>query len=163
MIVVADTSPLIFLAKIDALDWLPRLFDCAPLLPSRVAEELLRPPVPPAELRLLRAFVGRCEIVTVADPTRFSAALSDADNAVLTLAVARKAQLLLADDRVLRSMARVEGIVPMGTLGILLAAVDRRLARRDHARGKLRALVRQHGYRIGVEVYDLAMERLEGE
>lgn len=61
-----------------------------------------------------------------ADPAlvqRFIAAnVSETDAAVIASAVMCKATLLLADDRVVREMARREGLAVMGTVGILVQA-----------------------------------------
>ncbi|MGH8611760.1 MAG: DUF3368 domain-containing protein [Gammaproteobacteria bacterium] len=61
-----------------------------------------------------------------ADPAlvqRFIAAnVSETDAAVIACAVMRKATLLLADDMVVREMARREGLAVMGTVGILVQA-----------------------------------------
>jgi uncharacterized protein len=162
MIVVADASPLIFLAKLDRLQWLASLFGSMPVVPSSVAAEVLRPPIPPAEERMLTSFLRGSEVVDVPDPQTFARALSRADNEALTLAVERNADLLLADDRLVRSMAVVEQIRPMGTLGIILRAKRSGSTTCGEARELVRALVRQHGFRIGIEVFEAVMAELVG-
>ena len=57
------------------------------------------PPVSPDEERLLEDFLGCCTLVRVARPRRFAQAMSKADAAALSLAVRRRADLLLADAR----------------------------------------------------------------
>jgi uncharacterized protein len=162
MIVVADSSPIIFLAKIGRTEWISAMFGPPrPLVPSRVVEEVLAPPLPPAEERILKSFLSTCEIVIVHEPRTYAAALSRADNDALSLAIDRGADLLLADDRLVRSVANLERIRPMGTLGILLRAARTGHATAREARDLLRVLVRSHGFRIGIEVFEAAMAELD--
>ena len=53
--------------------------------------------------------------------------MSHADNAVVTLAVRMKAALPLADERIIRRIAGVEGVRTVGTLGLLLQALRKGL------------------------------------
>jgi len=153
MTIVADSSPLIFLGKIRQLPLIPALFGESPLIPASVRDEVMAPPIAPAESRALRAFLAKCRIVNVARPVCFSTAMSRADNDALTLAIRRRAARLLADDRLLRDMAAVERIRPMGTVGILLLAMRNRLLTAEETRLHLDALVSDHRFRIGIALY----------
>ena len=82
-------------------------------------------------------------------------------NEVLTLALRRRASYLLSDDRLLRQLAVGEGLRPMGTLGILLKALERGLMTRIQARQWIEALVQQYQFRISIEVYDATLQRIE--
>ena len=160
MTLVADASPLIFLAKVDCLNLISRLFKGPVRIPESVRDEVLAPPTPTAEEQVLRSFLDRSRIEPVANPRRFAAALSRADNDALTLAVRIRADLLLADDRLLRELARVEHIRPMGTLGILLRAQEQEIHRPADTQKLVDALIRRHGFRIGIEVYRATLERI---
>ena len=87
--------------------------------------------------------------------------MSRADNAAMTLAVRRKADLLLTDDRTVRRLATVEGIRPLGTLGVLLLALRQGLVDRAEVRWLIDDLVRSHGFRIGVELYAAAIREVD--
>ena len=154
MIVVADASPLIFLGKIGRLGLIGALFEGSVLVPASVRDEVLAPPIWPAEARVLSAFLGRCEIVKVARPERFSAAMSRADNDALTLALRKRADVLLADERLLRDMARIEGIRPVGTVGVLLLAMRQGLLTPAETRRHVDVLIRDHRFRIGIALYE---------
>lgn len=161
MIVVADASPLIFLAKIRRLDCIHRLFGRDIRLPTLVRDEILVPGIDPAERRELLEFLDKCAVVTVRPPQRFAAAMSRADNAVLTLAVRDRAGILLCDERITRLMAEAEGIRPLGTLGILLGAMRKNLLAPSETKRLVDALIDSHGFRMGIQVYRAVLAEIE--
>ena len=87
--------------------------------------------------------------------------MSRADNAAMTLAVRRKAGLLLTDDRTVRRLAAVERMRPLGTLGVLLLAQRGGLVDRAEVRRLVDDLVRSHGFRIGVELYAAVIREVD--
>lgn len=159
MIVVADASPLIFLGKLEQLELLNELFPSPILVPTLVRDEILAPPLPPDQRLALERFL---EGVSIEEPTQKPAVpgLSRADNAVLGLALAKRADRLLADDRILRRVAQVEGLRPLGTLGILLRATRIGLLEARDTRRLLRDLLHEHGLRLGIEVWDAVQREL---
>jgi predicted nucleic acid-binding protein len=160
MIVVADASPLIFLGKIGQLGLIPLLFEGSVWLPSSVRDEVLAPPISPAEDRILSAFLGTCHIVKVTRPEHFSAAMSRADNDALTLALRKHADLLLTDERLMREMSVMERIKPVGTLGVLLLAMRKGVLTPTKARQHVDALIRDHRFRIGIALYEAILARI---
>lgn len=160
MIVVADASPLIFLAKLRQLDLLHELFGNDIRLPQAVRDELLPAGTDPAEQTVLEEFIISCRIETVVRPKRFAVAMSSADNQALTLAIQCQADRLLCDESATRLMAEAEGIRPIGTLGILLLAMQRGNLTPAAARRAVDALVRDHGFRIGVDLYQAVLARI---
>ena len=123
------------------------------MVPQQVRDEVLARPLDPAESDELHRFLATVRMGRVDSPRVFAAGMSRADNAAMTLAVRLEANLLLADDRTVRRLATVEGIRPLGTLGVLLLALRRGLVERDEVRRLVDDLVRSHGFRIGVELY----------
>ena len=97
----------------------------------------------------------------VATPRRFARGMSRADNAALTLAVQRKADLLLADDRIVRRVATMEGIRPLGTLGVLLLAMRQGQLQGSEVRRIVDDLIAAHGFRIGVELYAAVLREVD--
>jgi len=124
-IIVADTSPVRYLAEIGHLDLLPRLFETI-IIPSVVYEELQHPAAPqsvraavnppPQWLRVL-------PIEVVDDPVLMD--LDDGEKAALTLGLSLKADLILIDERRGAEAARIKGLEFTGTLGILVRAAQR--------------------------------------
>lgn len=161
MIVVADASPLIFLAKLRQLDLIPKLLEGDILIPRAVHAEVIRPGIDPVEQATLEAFLKNCTVRAVPRPRAFATAMSTADNAALTLAVRTQATFLLCDERVTRLMAENEGIRPLGTLGILLRAHRSDLLPRSDALRMVNLLIQAHGFRIGVETYQAVVAHLE--
>ncbi len=160
MIVVADASPIIFLAKIRRLDLIHKLLGEDVRIPRAVSRELVVSGVDPVEKEVLGRFLGKSRVESVRKPRRFATAMSAADNAALTLAIRSKADFLLCDERVTRSMAEIEGIRPLGTLGILLRATRKKIITRKEARRLVDLLVSAHSLRIGVEVYQAVLKAL---
>ncbi|MFH0907966.1 MAG: hypothetical protein V1929_04325 [bacterium] len=129
------------------------------LLPDDVARELF---APPAEVERLKGFLkASCRVVSIRPRGFQSVALSIADRAVLTLAARERAGWVLSDDRLLRDLAEVEGMRPLGTLGFLLLALRRKRLTASETRVALDDLVRLHGFRSGVELYRAAVRMID--
>ena len=156
MILVVDAAPLIFLAKINQLTLLAKLFDAEILVPDAVSKEILGPEVPPDEERLLTAFLSSCKTVNLRKPVRYAGALSFADNCILTLASRERANIVVSDDRLLRKTAVIEGFRVIGTLGILLRATRNSILATKDTEILLAELVLEHHFRISTSVYEAA-------
>ncbi len=161
MIVVADASPLIFLAKIRQLGIVFHVLGRDVRVPKQVSAEVLAPGIDPAEFRELENFLQRCTVEVVRRPRRFASGMSGADNAALTLAVRAKADYLLCDERMTRLMAEAERVRPLGTLGVLLRATRARLLSVAETKVLVDRLVGDHGFRIGIELYRAVLRQLE--
>lgn len=161
MIVVADASPLIFLAKIRKLELVNALLGQDIRVPRVVCQEILAGPVDPVEHEALERFLAHCRVEQVKRPRQFASAMSAADNAALTLALRCKADFLLCDERATRSMAEIEGVRPLGTLGILLRAALSKLISAKEAKRMVNLLVSTHDFRISVEVYQAVLDALD--
>ncbi len=163
MIVVADASPLIFLAKIRRLGAIFRVLSRDVRVPKQVCDEVLAPGADPAEIREIDRFLDQCQLREVRRPRLFAAGMSRADNAALTLAIREGAEILLCDERITRQLAEDEGIRPLGTLGVMLREVRAQVLSAEEARRLLDRLVQRHGFRIGVELYSEVLRRIEAE
>ena len=163
MIVVADAAPLIFLSKINQLVLIPMFCDGEILVPLKVRHEILGRRIPPDEERLLATFLSKCKVVDVKKPDLFAKALSFADNCVLTLACNAKADIIVADDRLLRKVAIMEGIRVIGTLGVLIWATQKQLLSSKKAHHLLNELVEEHSFRISTAVYEVALSAILGD
>lgn len=160
MIVIADASPLIFLAKLRSLALVHAVLGRDVRLPKSVEQELLSKGADPAEAEVLRVFLRQCRIDPVPRPQQFALAMSRADNDALTLAIRARAGWLLCDDRLTRRMAEIEGIRPLGTLGLLIRASQQGLLSPAKARELVDRLVQAHSFRIGIEVYQAVLKEL---
>lgn len=161
MIVVADASPLIFLGKIRRLDLINELYGRDIRVPRSVAAEVLSADAAPVEVETLKAFLRQCRVESVRRPRSFASAMSRADNDALTLSLRARADLLLCDDKLTRRMAEIEGIRPMGTLGILLNAAKQQILSASEAKALLGQLIEFHHFRISIAVYQAAIRALD--
>jgi predicted nucleic acid-binding protein len=139
VIVVADTSPLNYLVRINREHILPALYDRV-LVPSAVFEELKRGQAVPAVLRWLDSkpswLIVRA-IVQEIDPTLIS--LDAGEREAIQLARLERANLLLMDERLGVRIAREQGLAVTGTLGVLVHAAGRGLIDIEPALTDLRA------------------------
>ncbi|MEE8399885.1 MAG: DUF3368 domain-containing protein [Desulfobacterales bacterium] len=162
MILIGDAAPIIFLAKIDRLSLIGQLFDAKVLVPSIVEKEILGPGIPPHEELLLTLFLSKYRIIDVGEPAEYATSLSLADNSVLTLTEKEHADIVLSDDRLLRRIVSMEGFPSevIGTIGILVRAAKEDLLSADAAHDLLSCLIREHSFRISIDVYEAARRAL---
>ncbi len=155
--VVADTGPLNYLALIDAVHVLPKLFDRV-YLPAAVYGELTHAGAPAA----VRAWIGQIPswLEVRPNPDRSSndameAALDEGERAAIALARVIGADLILMDDRAGAAVAHRQGLKVTGTLGVLAVAARRRLIDLATALERLKAT----NFRYRPEIIDALLAR----
>jgi len=153
MVVITDASPVILLGKLDSLNLITDYLGNEILLPRAVYDEIFGSGLTPGEEHLLLKFVSLCKVEKVRRPRTFSAGLSDADNAALTLAVRRMPSKLLSDDLLLRIVARLEGVNCIGTLGLIQESCKSRLLSKNEAKKLVDELLDKHKLRISIKLY----------
>lgn len=124
-VVIADTSPILYLAEIDFLDVLPGLFETV-FIPTAVYGELQRPATPTLARHLLKSCPSwlRIEPVTMSVDDPVIMALDEGEKAALMLGLHLNADLLLIDERKGVTVARQKGLQTTGTIGVLALAAD---------------------------------------
>lgn len=124
MIVIADTTPLLYLSRIGRLQILHAVHGEV-IVPQTVWNELVvaRPAAPGVADLLASPWIHVNDEVERAgvDP-ELAAALDQGEAAAITLAELLQAQTLLIDERKGRDIARRRGLHIQGTLGLLVAA-----------------------------------------
>ena len=121
-VVVADTSPLNYLALIELIDVLPRLYGRV-VIPHEVLSELTDPDAPSRVLEWARSLPDWIDVRHV--PAAEDPALSHLDpgeRSAIVVAQSEAAVLLLIDEAAGRLEAIRRGISNTGTLGVLRAA-----------------------------------------
>lgn len=124
---VSNTSPLVYLFRIEGLEWLAELFESV-WVPSAVVDELLTGRrrgyhVPdPAEYPWLKVVAP-----SYVPPEWFSLDLGRGEIAAMALALDNSEAVLLIDDALARRVAEAAGLSVWGTLRVLLVAKERRL------------------------------------
>jgi hypothetical protein len=167
--IVSNSSPLIYLARIGALNLLPKLFKSV-LIPQSVKVEVvdkgLRVKAPDALAieRVLETadWLKAKELTT----TQKSAAKKLSENTLIdatdgeAIILARDVKApLLVGDREAATLSKLEGVKTIGTLGVIILAVKRKVLTKRRARELVNILVDQ-GFYLGVEVYREAMKVL---
>lgn len=140
-LLVADSGPLIALARLDLLAVPARLFGEL-LVTATVWREVTREPRAADQAALSAAF-GAGLLKVVDDPTQIPAALAEAqldegERSALALALLREA-VVLVDERRGRACAIELGLPVLGTLGLLVRAREQGLV--DRVRPLIDALL----------------------
>lgn len=120
MIVVSDTGPINYLIVLGHIEILEQLFDSV-LIPSAVLAELSDKSAP----RQVQIWLMNIpNWVEIRDPSHFdSSSRSRGLGERAAIALAKELQApVLSDDKGARQIARSEGLVVSGTLGILIEA-----------------------------------------
>ena len=118
MIVVADTSPPLHLARIGRLDLIPAVVGRV-VVPRTVWGELVQLGTRPDVIAALESAMW---IEVVHDPPVQDLGLDVGETAAILLAEQLRADALLIDERVGRAVALARGIAVIGTLGIVAGA-----------------------------------------
>jgi len=162
MIVVSDASPLIILAKLDRLHLICRLFDAEITVLRCVVDEVLAERAGILERQGLESFfASSARIVEFTGRDLTSKALSASDQSTLTYCEQTKADWLVADERLMRRIAKGKGIAVIGTLGILVQSVRRNILSKSEAKLDVQKAVGEHGLRIAVALYQRILQELE--
>ena len=112
---VSNTSPLIFLSKIDALDLLSQCFDSI-AIPEAVSGELNQLSLPDfISCEAISEFGHRFVLGSIGS-------LHEGELEAIVLAQEKKVDLILLDDLLARSKAKRLGLQVMGTAGVLKLA-----------------------------------------
>lgn len=125
MIVLSDTSPLNYLILIGHVEILQAIFGSL-IIPEAVADELRHPRAPSAVQKWVATPPSWCQILpaTQLDST---ISLGKGESEAIALAIELHADLLLADDRLARTLAEQRGLKVSGTLNVLELAAQRNL------------------------------------
>ena len=127
MIVIADTTPIITLMKLQRLDLLEKLFDTV-LVPNAVYEELVSNSnyLTEAKMVVECPFLKRLEISDRQSIKilREVVGLDAGESEAIVLAEEKHADLLIIDERKGRRVAKQMELKITGTIGILLQAFD---------------------------------------
>ena len=126
--VVADTSPLIVLARVGRLDLLRRLYGRV-AVPKAVASELAigsgRAGTGALEAALRTGWLSSREVSDSVVLQELRGLLGPGEAEAIALALEQNARFLLVDDARGRRLARDRGVSVVGVAGVLLAAKAR--------------------------------------
>jgi predicted nucleic acid-binding protein len=126
-----------------------------------VVEEILSEKATPLEAERLGAWLGSAEVVDYTGPLAASRSLSQSDRTSLAWAIEHKADWFLVDERLLRRFARERGIRVIGFCGLLIRATEQRVLDKFEVQTLLDTSIRDHGFRISIELYQDIYNRLK--
>ena len=158
MIVVSDTSPVLSLASIGRLDLLPTLYQQV-LIPAAVYEEL-RAGAPAGHINF--ESLPWLTVATATDRHRVDELRADLDLGeaeAIVLAIERRADLLLVDERRGRRTARASGLTVTGLLGVVTQA--KRAGVIEAAKPVIDELMRVARFWIGPTLYAEVLAELD--
>ena len=159
-IIVCDASPLIFLAKLDQLGLIEQVTGRGAVVLRCVVDEVLSKRAMPLEAERLAEWLSAVEVVDYTGSLFPTDALSRSDQSSLAWAVENHVEWLLADERLLRRFAQERGIQVIGFCGLLLQAVSRNCMPPEGARTAIDTAIRDHGFRISVDLYQQIVDCL---
>ena len=154
MVIVSDTSPLIMLSKIKALDLLKKLYGDI-LMPEEVYNEIVSGEPYKDEIIYFKSF--KFKVVKVKKTLEFG--LGKGEESAINLALEKKA-ILIVDDYVARQIAKNLGLKVIGTLGLLLIFLKKRLINYEKFKNLLNELI-ENNFRISIELYNEVLNEAE--
>lgn len=148
MKIISNTSPLIFLAKIDRLDLLA---DYELIIPKQVYEEIGKGTETCKEdAQKIKTLVER-KIIRIEETNINSELeklnLGNGEKAAISLAIDKKISNVLLDEKKSRSIARFYKLKPKGTIGLLVDAYKNNKIDKKEFTELIQKLVKE-GYRI---------------
>ncbi len=154
--VVADATVLIFLGKLRSLDYLTTHYSEV-LVPPAVYEEVVEQgeEVGAADAVRVRSAIESGALSVVETELRSDIQTYDleaGETAVLSLAVTRDHEEVLADEEAVREVARLHGLRPRGTLYFLFGALERGELGFEEFIEELQTLLAE-GFYLDEEVY----------
>jgi len=159
-IALCDACVVIFLSKIDYLNYLKDVYENIKLL-SCVADELSHYTKTPDEKNKIHKFISSVELVKYNKESLSSAALSSTDRKILSYATENPLVFILTDDNIIRKIALAENISVLGTLGIFLKLIKQGAISKNEALRDLNILINKHKFRISIEVYSRFLNHLK--
>ena len=157
MMIVSDTSPISNLLRIDRLSLLNELYGSL-IIPQRVYQEIGALATFGIDITLIQS-ADWINVQTALDRTLVSTLLSELDPGeaeAIALAVELKADRLLIDERIGRSVAQRYGLNITGLLGVLVAAKKNHLI--SQLKPILNQLISQAKFRVHPDLYNQILQ-----
>ncbi len=166
MVVVSDSSPLIYLAKINRLGLLKQLFGKL-LIPQTVFVEVVEngkqdgfSDAFAVEEAVKQKWIAVQRAAFSKNLLRIAPELGDGEAEALSLALNSKARLVLMDEAAARTVARSFGLNVRGTVFVIISAFKKKLLTRKEAKKSLKELL-ESGFRMAPELYAEVLEELD--
>ena len=159
--IIIDTSPIIFLSKIGYIEIINNLFPSKISILKSVIHELFNHVIPPDEKIEIENFIKNNNSIDYSKTSINSSTLSSTDNMIITYAIQKKLQLIITDDNFIRKVARNQNIYSIGTLGMLIKCVEKKILKSDIAIKLINDLIDKYDLRISLDVYKDIIDNLK--
>ena len=151
MKIVSNASPLIFLAKIGRLNLLNNY---EIIMPKQVYEEINKGAETKEDAQKIKTFVEKSiikveEINIINEIDQHS--LGKGEKAAISLAISKKIDIILFDERKARRIAKFYKLKPKGTIGMLIDAWKNKKITKEELKESIKKLIKE-GYRISEEL-----------
>lgn len=160
-LIICDASPLILLAKIDCLDLIDKILEGEIMVLQVIVDEVCSDSAGDVERIRLNRFVKTVKVVDFVDTEYPSTTLSQNDRSVLNWAIQNQPDWLIADEKLLRRVAKEEGLQVIGTLGLLVAGYRKGFLSKNEVKAKLDELITAHKCRISVGLYQKILQEMD--
>ncbi len=153
---VANTSSLLFLAKLKRFDLAKNMFFHI-LIPKQVLEEIFSKNKPENVIikNELNGFLREIEINKLKDFT-----LGEGEKAAISLCLEKNVRIFISDDKRARKIARSLEIETIGMAGIILYNLEISKITKKEALELIRKLIKS-GYYISSQLYAILMGKLK--
>lgn len=152
--IVSNATPLIYLAKTGKLGLLKKLFN-----KIYISEEVKTEAIDKGKLIgkkdayvIEQAMKSGWIIVKKAGPMKIPIPLHEGESPVIRLASQMKAGIVLLDEAQARTAAKLMGLKPLGTAGVILMALKKKEITYEEFLLILESLTKE-GFRLGNDVY----------
>lgn len=155
--IVSDTSPLIFLARLGKLEFLEGY---EVIIPEEVYREVQKGEKR-EEFVSIKKFIkeGKIKVEKVEIIKDLPESLHDGERAVISLALRKKVKIVLLDERKARIMAKLYNLTPRGTIGLMREEYLQGRITKAQLKKLVLELIRE-GYRIREEILSEFLEGL---
>lgn len=150
MIIVSDTSIISYLIQLGEVELLAKIFGKV-IIPEKVLDELLQVE---SHIEVISELAW-VEIRPISDLELFRSFLPDLDPGeaeAITLAIELEADFLLIDERKGRNIARSQGLLITGLLGVLVEAKS--LGYISSVKDHVDQLINEMGFRLHKRLYE---------
>jgi len=156
MILVCNTSPIIFMAKLGVLDWLKRY---RAFIPEQVLAEIRKGEG--NDVSAIDELLKKqgAQIVPVHALKDLPDNLGEGEQAAISLAAQKHADFILVDEARARKVARLYGLHPRGTIGMIWEEYLKKRITKNECKRHIIQLVTM-GYRIREELLLKILEDL---
>jgi predicted nucleic acid-binding protein len=156
MKIVSNTSPIIFLAKLEIFDLIKKKFKKV-LLPEEVYSELINNKNYIKNIQYIISFRNLFEIKKVKKLNEYNLDLHKGEKEALVLAIQENAELILLDDFKARTFAKIHNLKVMGTLGVILSFLKSEIIDFHDFEKLLQNLI-SHNFRIDIKLYNYVLK-----